>query len=76
MKLKELDGVISISCGENYTSRGLGYNFGITVRFTTRAAESAYQTHPDHVQFRDAYLKPLFMPDVESPILVIDYDFR
>ena len=69
--LKTVPGVTSISCGENYTSRGQGHNYAIAVTFVSKEAESAYQTHPLHVQVRDTVLKPL----LEAPPIAIDYEY-
>ena len=71
--LRALDGVCWISCGANYTHRGLGYNYGITVRFTREEAEVAYQEHPMHVAVREEVIKPNVDMSQPNPILAIDY---
>ena len=73
MSLTSIAGVCWISCGENYTKRGLGYNYGIAVRFTREEAEVAYQTHPLHVAVRDEVIKPLIDATQPNPILAMDY---
>mmetsp|Transcript_49422 Transcript_49422/g.105538 ORF Transcript_49422/g.105538 Transcript_49422/m.105538 type:complete len:134 (-) Transcript_49422:364-765(-) len=75
-KVKELAkvpglGVQSVSCGENYTTRGQGFNYAIVVRFENQEAEKAYQTHPEHVKLKETVLKPLIKG--ESPLLAIDF---
>jgi len=73
--LKQIPGVLSVSCGPNYTARGQGYNYGIVVRFVSKMAEAAYQSHPVHVRIRDEVLKPLLAPE-PAPVLAIDYVFE
>jgi hypothetical protein len=47
---------------------------GFICRFPDKATEGAYQTHPDHVAFRDEHLKPLLSKEPVGPlVLVIDY---
>lgn len=73
-------GVISVSVGDNYTDRGLGYSIGIVVRLTSKEAEAAYQTHPEHVRVRDTIIKPLLRQqescggyEANNAILAVDY---
>ena len=47
---------------------------GIVVRFESREAEVAYQTHADHVRGRDGVLKPLLDAAAAAPILAMDYE--
>jgi hypothetical protein len=72
--LKKIHGVRSISAGPNYTQRAKHLNYGIVVRFDSKEAELAYQTHEEHVQVRDTVLKPLITGD--DPILAVDYEFE
>ena len=51
--VKKIPGVAFVAIGANYTQRGLGYNYGISVRLTSKEAEAAYQSHPIHVALRD-----------------------
>jgi len=75
-KLLEIPGVINVTAGTNYTSRGLEYNTGIIVRLASAEAEKAYQTHPVHVEVRDTILKPLIIKGTETtpPVLAVDYE--
>ena len=43
------------------------------VTLTSKEAEAAYQTHPQHVHVRDKILKPLFSG--ENPVLAMDYEY-
>ena len=47
---------------------------GIVVRFESREAEVAYQTHAHHVRVRDGILKPLLDTAAGSPLLAMDYE--
>ena len=75
-QIKQIPGVLSITVGANYTTRGLEYNTGIVVRLTSKEAEVAYQTHPIHVSVRDSIIKPLIDKGTDGtpPILVVDYE--
>ena len=72
--LASLPGVVFIAAGTNYTARGQGFNFGISVRFTSPEAEVAYQTHPLHVAVRDEVIKPLLDRTQAAPILAMDFE--
>jgi hypothetical protein len=69
--LSALPGVTFVSAGENYTARGQGYNYAVCVRFISKEAEAAYQTHPEHVKVRDEVIVPLLQPETKP--LVVDY---
>ena len=73
--LKAIAGVKSISCGPNYTTRGQGYNYAIAVTFDSKASESAYQTHPLHVEVRDQTIKPSLDTAATAPVCAIDYEY-
>jgi hypothetical protein len=73
--LRSVAGVKSISCGDNYTTRGCGYNYAITVVFDSKASEAAYQTHPLHVEVRDKTIKPALDPGASSPVCAVDYEY-
>ena len=70
--LTSIPGVLSVSAGANYTTRGQGYNAGIVVRLASKEAEAAYQTHAEHVRVRDEIIKPLF----SAPPIVLDWECK
>ena len=74
MGLKEIPGVVSVSCGPNYTKRGQGYTLAVVVRLTTKEAEEGYQTHPEHVRVRDSIIAPLVAAAEAPKVLVVDYE--
>ena len=74
--LAKLPGVVFVAAGKNYTARGQGFNFGISVRFTSPEAEVAYQTHPEHVAVRDEVIKPLLDSNQAGPILAMDFEHK
>ena len=73
--LKSIPGVVSVSVGENYSARSAGFNNGIVVRFSSKEAEAAYQSHPLHVELRDTLIKPLLSAEAGTSIAAIDYPF-
>ena len=72
--LDSLPGVVFLAQGENFTARSLGYNYAISVRFTSKEAEASYQSLPLHVKIRDEIIKPNLDTDQTSPILVMDIE--
>ena len=77
-RLLKIPGVLSVSVGMNYTKRALEYAAGVVVRLTTKEAEVAYQTHPQHIYVRDNLLKPVMITGTDSnpPVLAMDYQFH
>jgi hypothetical protein len=63
-------GVVEITCGENFTARGQGHQFGLFVRLKDKAALETYARHPAHVEVVESMIKPF----VEN-IIAIDYEF-
>lgn len=72
--LTTVPGVCFIAAGDNYTARGQGFNYGISVRFISPEAEVKYQTHPLHVAVRDEVIKPLLDTSQSNPILAMDFE--
>ena len=70
--VSKIPGVLGVTCGNNYTARGRGYNFAIVVRLESKEAEVEYQKHPIHVKVRDEVVKPLIVS--ADGILAIDYE--
>ena len=71
-ELASLQGVVSVVQGENYTTRGQGFNYGIVVRFTSKEAQARYQTAKLHVQVRDQVIVPLLVADTK--VLALDFE--
>lgn len=63
-------GVIEITCGENFTDRGQGHQFGLFVRLEDKAALATYATHPAHKEIVETMIKPF-----AENIMAIDYEF-
>eukprot|EP00466_Bigelowiella_natans_P001741 jgi/Bigna1/140344/aug1.55_g15052 len=71
--LSKIPGVISASGGPNYTKRGKGYNYGISMVFESKEAEAAYQVHPDHVKFVKERVRPA-LSKASDPVLAVDFE--
>lgn len=65
----KVDGVVSLSCGRDFSGRSKGFEIGLTVRFTSRAALEAYGPHPAHQEFVGQF-KPLW-----EEVMALDYEF-
>ncbi|MBO1348881.1 MAG: Dabb family protein [Hormoscilla sp. GUM202] len=61
--------IIDLSCGENYSERGQGFQHGLVVRFADREALKSYQAHPDHQEVVAQLIKPIL-----TDILAVDYE--
>ena len=67
----KIDGIVDLSVGENFSNRNQGFDIGLVVRFTDRAALEAYLPHPAHRGCVDAYITP-----IKEDVIVVDYDIR
>jgi len=55
----QIDGILHLGCGEDFSGRSGGYQIGLVVGFASRAALDAYGPHPRHQAFI-AQFKPLW----------------
>lgn len=61
--------IIDLSCGENFSERGQGFQHGLVVRFADRVALKSYQVHPAHQEVVQKLIKPIL-----TDILAVDYE--
>ncbi|MDJ1184426.1 Dabb family protein [Roseofilum casamattae] len=67
--LKEkIPGIVSLSCGENFSDRARGFTHGLVIRFVDRAALEVYQPHPAHQDVINTLIKPIL-----AKVLAMDY---
>ena len=66
----QIEGVLDLSCGANYTDRAKGYTHGLVVRFDSKASLEAYGPHPAHQHVVQTYINP-----IRADILALDYEF-
>ena len=64
-----IPGIISLTCGADFSGRAQGYTHALVVRFSNRAAFDAYGPHPAH----RAVIETQLVPILES---VLDFDFE
>jgi hypothetical protein len=71
--LKNIPGVLQFHVGKMSPSPRpvveQSYQVGLNITFPNKPAEQAYQTHPQHLEFVEKYVKPLVMK-------VVVYDFE
>ena len=61
--------ILYLSCGDNFSDRSQGFQFGLIVRFQSRDhLEKIYQPHPAHQQV----LHNLILP-ITADLLAVDY---
>lgn len=65
----KIPGIVDLSCGENFSNRSQGYQSGLVVRFTDRAALDAYGPHPDHQHVVQTFINP-----IRADIIAVDYE--
>ncbi|NRA46203.1 MAG: Dabb family protein [Oligoflexales bacterium] len=66
----QIEGLIDLSIGENFSSRSKGFDAGLVVRLTDESALQTYQSHPEHVRILTEQLKP----NLED-VVAVDYRF-
>jgi hypothetical protein len=64
-----IPGIIDLTCGDNFSDRSQGYDFGLVVRFTNQEALDAYGPHPSHQEVVQALILP-----IREDVIVIDYE--
>lgn len=67
--LGALPGVISLTCGKTFTTRGKQWTHALTVHFTDKAALDAYAPHPAHQKVLNEFVKPIL-----EEVIAIDYE--
>jgi hypothetical protein len=68
--LKEkIPGIVSLTVGENFSDRNQGFDIGLVVRFTNRAALETYLPHPAHRGCVEQYVTP-----IKQDVIVVDYE--
>jgi hypothetical protein len=64
----QIDGIVDLTCGHNFSERSQGHEIGLVVRFRDRAALAAYIPHPAHRGVVEKYLHP-----IREDVIVVDY---
>ena len=64
----EIKEIREISCGENFTDRSKGFEFGLRVLFDSKDDLNTYAVHPAHVAVVEEIIKPII-----SDIIALDY---
>ena len=64
-----IPGVLQLSCGENFSDRARGFQHGLVVRLTDRAALETYRAHPAHQAVVDRHIKPIL-----ADLIAVDYE--
>ncbi|MFN3652661.1 MAG: Dabb family protein [Armatimonadota bacterium] len=65
----KIPGIVDLSVGRNFSSRNQGFEVGLVVRFTDRAALETYLPHPAHRGCVDTYVAP-----IKADVIVVDYE--
>ena len=66
---KTVPGILSLTCGTNFSERAQGFTHGLVVRLESRAALDAYGPHPAHQEV----VNTLIVPHKQN-ILALDYE--
>jgi hypothetical protein len=65
----QIEGIVDLSCGRNFSERGQGFEIGLVVRFRDRAALDAYIPHPAHRGAVEQFINP-----IRLDVIVSDYE--
>jgi stress responsive alpha/beta barrel protein len=65
----QIDGIVDLTCGRNFSERSQGYEIGLVVRFRDRAALEAYIPHAAHRGVVEKYIHP-----IREAVIVVDYE--
>lgn len=69
-RLRErIPGIVDLSVGYNFCDRNQGFNVGLVVRFTDRAALETYLPHPAHRGCVEEFITP-----IKADVIVVDYE--
>jgi hypothetical protein len=66
---EKIPGILSMTCGFNFSERAAGHEIGFVVRFQDRAALEAYLPHPEHRAVVERYVRPAC-----DGVIVVDYE--
>ena len=66
---KQMDGIVDLTCGRNFSERSQGFEIGLLVRFRDRAALEAYLPHPAHRGAVEQFVHP-----IRADTIVVDYE--
>jgi hypothetical protein len=65
----QIEGIVDLTCGENFSERSQGYGIGLVVRFRDRTALDTYIPHPAHRGAVEKYIHP-----IREEVIVVDYE--
>jgi hypothetical protein len=65
----QIDGILELTCGRNFSQRSQGFEIGLLVRFRDRAALEVYIPHPAHRGAVEQFLHP-----IREDVIVVDYE--
>ncbi len=66
----QIEGIVDLTCGTNFSERSQGFEIGLVVRFRDRSALDAYLPHPAHRGAVEQFIHP-----IRADVIVVDYEF-
>lgn len=66
---EKIPGIVDLTVGHNFSDRSQGFDIGLVVRFTDRAALEVYLPHPAHRGCVDRFIAP-----IKEDVIVVDYE--
>jgi hypothetical protein len=66
---EQIPGIVDLSVGHNFSERSQGFQIGLVVRFTDRAALEAYLPHPAHRACVEQFINP-----IREDVILADYE--
>ncbi len=65
----KIPNIVDLSCGQNFTNRGQGFQHGLVVKFRDRRDLEEYLPHPAHQEVAKNLVKPIL-----ADIIALDYE--
>jgi hypothetical protein len=66
---EKIDGIVDLTCGNNFSVRAQGYHTALVVRFRDRASLEIYVPHPAHQDVVNNLILP-----IREDLIVVDYE--
>ncbi|NJL01460.1 MAG: Dabb family protein [Spirulinaceae cyanobacterium RM2_2_10] len=65
----QIEPILDVTCGEDFSGRSRGFQHGLVVRLRDRASLLVYQDHPVHQAIVQSQIKPIL-----ADIMALDYE--
>ncbi len=67
----QIEPIVDLTCGEDFSGRSRGFQHGLVVRLRDRASLAVYQEHPVHQAVVKTHIQP-----IAAEIMALDYEIE